>query len=184
LTRVRQAMLPTRFRIVPLDVARDVEVLAEIKRRALGLAREDGPRLERFMIRHCARSGFRGFRADIGSGIIGFAYGAPIDMAWEWSRLVERHIDAAEERELWLYHSFAVSELYVDPEYQNNGAGRGLVRRLCASATEDRALLTTPDADRRARSFYRSLGFVDLGHPVHSSLRGYTLMGACLPLGD
>ena len=62
----------------------------------------------------------------------------------------------------WLRGAFEVCELHVRPGSQRSGLGRQLLDRLLARTPAPAALLTTPDAETRARGFYRAGGWVDL----------------------
>jgi ribosomal protein S18 acetylase RimI-like enzyme len=72
----------------------------------------------------------------------------------------------------------------VRPEYQARGIGRRLILMLTADRPERTALLSTRDAETRARRLYRSLGFADLVTAFVFPGGGprYAVMGAPLPL--
>lgn len=170
---------PTRY--VPLDLARDADEVMGVRSRALGSYAATYPQARETILQHARRSGVRGFRAEVGPAIVGFAYGAPTSKTWKWTQRIASSMPPR-ERESWLSTSFAVSELYVLPDYQGRGVGRRLVTMLCASAAEARALLTTPATALAARSLYRSLGFIDIAALIDSTPFELRIMGATLPL--
>jgi ribosomal protein S18 acetylase RimI-like enzyme len=85
----------------------------------------------------------------------------------------------------WLADSFEVAELHVLPAYQGAGIGRRLLLTLTAGRPEHTAVLSTQDADSRARRLYRGVGFSDLltGFRFSGGDPPYAVMGAVLPLG-
>lgn len=175
----RSRAAPALF--APLDIARTADEIIDIRSRALGSMAPVYSLHKETVLRHARRSGIRGFGAEVGPVIVGFAYGAPTDIAWKWTQMIASRIPPL-DRESWLGASFAISELYVLPDYQGRGLGRRLATMLCESATEARALLTTPAAALHARSLYYSLGFTDLGDSIRSASGEFALMGAPLPL--
>jgi len=142
------------------------------------------------MAGHSAHPGFRALAAtENGSGEpVGFGYGFHgADGQW-WHDTVARALIASRggaAAAAWLDDSFEVAELHVKPRYQGRGIGANLLLRLTSDRPERTALLSTRDADSRARRLYRGVGFSDLltrfaffpgGEPP------YAVMGAELPL--
>jgi GNAT superfamily N-acetyltransferase len=84
----------------------------------------------------------------------------------------------------WLDDSFEVAELHVMPTYQGQGIGRELLLRLTSGRPERTAVLSTADAESRARRLYRGVGFTDLltGFRFSGGEPPYAVMGARLPL--
>ena len=84
----------------------------------------------------------------------------------------------------WLDDSFEVAELHVLPSYQGQGIGRELLLRLTSGRPERTAVLSTADAESRARRLYRGVGFTDLltGFRFAGGEPPYAVMGARLPL--
>jgi ribosomal protein S18 acetylase RimI-like enzyme len=84
----------------------------------------------------------------------------------------------------WLDDSFEVAELHVRPPYQGMGIGRELLLRLTSGRPERTAVLSTADAESRARRLYRGVGFTDLltGFRFSGGEPPYAVMGARLPL--
>lgn len=158
---------------------------------AMGASPEDLPSRQVIMERHAGNPGLRCLAAvdDASGQIVGFAYGfrGCAGQWWHdvvWSALAATSgLDTAHD---WLDYAVEVAEVHVQPEYQARGIGRRLVQGLAAGRGERTALLSTRDAETRARRLYRSLGFRDLltafifpgGGPP------YAVMGAVLPLRD
>ena len=84
----------------------------------------------------------------------------------------------------WLDDSFEVAELHVMPSYQGAGIGRELLIRLTSGRPERTAVLSTADAESRARRLDRGVGFTDLltGFRFAGGEPAYAVMGARLPL--
>ncbi len=125
-----------------------------------------------------------------GSGrlpIIAFSYGFHgTDGQW-WHDLVRSALTRRGGYDLaqtWLGDSFEVAEVHVHPAYQGRGIGRRMVPALLHPRLERTALLSTQDADTRARRLYRGLGFGDLltGYRFPGTDPPYAVMGAALPL--
>jgi ribosomal protein S18 acetylase RimI-like enzyme len=72
----------------------------------------------------------------------------------------------------------------VLPSYQGRGTGLEMMLRLTAGRPERAAVLSTMDANTRARRLYHGLGFTDLltGFEFPGTDRPYAIMGAPLPL--
>ncbi len=119
--------------------------------------------------------------------IIAFSYGFHgADGQW-WHDLVRSALTRMGGYELaqtWLADSFEVAEVHVHPDYQGRGIGRRMVPALLHPRLERTALLSTQDADSRARRLYRRLGFGDLltGYRFPGTDPPYAVMGAALPL--
>jgi ribosomal protein S18 acetylase RimI-like enzyme len=84
----------------------------------------------------------------------------------------------------WLDDSFEIAELHVLPPYQGAGIGRTLLLSVTDDRDERTAVLSTADAQTRARRLYRGLGFTDLltGFRFSGAEPPYAVMGALLPL--
>ena len=137
---------------------------------------------------HLDRDGLRAVAArESGGRLVGIAYGHVGDRGQWWHDQVR----AALERELgdeqatsWAEGAFEVCELHVRPAQQGTGLGRLLLDRLLAGTPAPVALLTTPDAETRARGFDRAGGWVDLvrrlrvpGDPRSFAVLGLRLAG-------
>ena len=86
----------------------------------------------------------------------------------------------------WLADSFEIAEVHVLPGHQGQGIGLAMMLRLSAGRPERTAVLSTMDADTRARRLYRGLGFTDLlaGFAFAGTDVPYAIMGAPLPLRE
>jgi GNAT superfamily N-acetyltransferase len=119
--------------------------------------------------------------------IVAFSYGFHgADGQW-WHDLVRSALTRMGGYDLaqnWLGDSFEVAEVHVHPDYQGRGIGRRMVPALLHPRLERTALLSTQDADSRARRLYRGLGFGDLltGYRFPGTDPPYAVMGAVLPL--
>jgi GNAT superfamily N-acetyltransferase len=121
--------------------------------------------------------------------LIGFAYGFHGEGGKWWHDLVSRAVTSACGREAaadWLTDSFEIAEVHVLPGHQGQGTGHAMMLRLTAGRPERTAVLSTMDADTRARRLYRRLGFTDLiaGYAFAGTDDPYAIMGAPLPLRE
>ncbi len=151
---------------------------------------EQLPGRRAIMARHVRYPQFRCLAAYLGSAparVVAFAYGFHGAPGQWWHDLVASAVTVAlgEPRARhWIADSFEIGEVHVHPDYQGRGIGREMVLALTAGRAERTAVLSTRDADSRARRLYRKLGFADLltsfcfpGGPER-----YAVMGAELPL--
>jgi len=146
------------------------------------------------MAGHAAYPGFRALTVaeDDESGEnrapVGFGYGFRGAPGQWWYDTVARALAAARGAQAaaaWLEDTFEVAELHVAPAYQGSGIGSGLLLRLTSGRPERTAVLSTRDAETRARRLYRGVGFTDLltGFAFYpGSEPPYAVMGAELPL--
>jgi GNAT superfamily N-acetyltransferase len=121
--------------------------------------------------------------------LIGFAYGFHGEGGQWWHDLVSQAVRSTRGREVaadWLTDSFEIAEVHVLPGHQGQGTGRAMMLRLTAGRPERTAVLSTMDADTRARRLYRRLGFADLiaGFAFAGTDDPYAIMGAPLPLRE
>jgi ribosomal protein S18 acetylase RimI-like enzyme len=147
------------------------------------------------MQRHASYDGFRALAvtADaIGPAgqpgqIIGFSYGFRGASGQWWHDVVAAALAAKSGWELaaaWLTDSLEIAEVHVHPDFHGRGIGRSLVLGLAEGRPERTAVLSTQDAESRARRLYRGLGFADLltGYSFPGTPVPYAVMGAALPL--
>jgi ribosomal protein S18 acetylase RimI-like enzyme len=143
------------------------------------------------MAGHASYPGFRALTAaeDGGSGEpAGFCYGFRGTPGQWWHDTVARGLAASRGARVaaaWLDDTFEVAELHVAPGYQGAGIGSGLLLGLTSGRPERTAVLSTRDAETRARRLYRGVGFTDLltGFAFYpGSEPPYAVMGAELPL--
>ena len=121
--------------------------------------------------------------------LIAFAYGFHGEGGQWWHDLVSQAVTSVRGRETaadWLTDSFEIAEVHVLPGHQGQGTGQAMMRRLTAARPERTAVLSTMDADTRARRLYRRLGFTDLiaGFAFAGTEDPYAIMGAPLPLRE
>jgi GNAT superfamily N-acetyltransferase len=189
----------------------ELDTLVEVYAAAMRPPREQVPGRRAIMERHTQFPSFRavvmiapdgpdGPGAPPGSGdgpaplagrdrlpIVAFSYGFHgADGQW-WHDLVRSALTRMGGYDLaqnWLGDSFEVAEVHVHPGYQGRGIGRRMVPALLHPRLERTALLSTQDADSRARRLYRGLGFGDLltGYRFPGTDPPYAVMGAVLPL--
>jgi ribosomal protein S18 acetylase RimI-like enzyme len=148
---------------------------------------------ESIMDRHATSPGFRALAAFAPPGqpraeptLAGFIYGFHGQAGQWWHDTVAGAL-ATKYPPLaatWLADSFEVAELHVLPSHQGAGIGRQLLATLTAERLERTAVLSTQDADSRARRLYRGVGFTDLltGFRFSGGDPPYAVMGAVLPL--
>jgi ribosomal protein S18 acetylase RimI-like enzyme len=118
---------------------------------------------------------------------VGFAYGFHGERGQWWHDLVRGALAASHstaEAQRWMSDSFEIAEVHVDPGYQGHGIGHAMMLSLAAGRLEQTAVLSTPDADTRARRLYHRLGFADLLTAFSFPGGGppYAVMGTALPL--
>jgi ribosomal protein S18 acetylase RimI-like enzyme len=121
--------------------------------------------------------------------LIAFAYGFHGEGGQWWHDLVSQAVTSVRGRDTaadWLTDSFEIAEVHVLPGHQGQGTGQAMMLRLTAGRPERTAVLSTMDADTRARRLYRRLGFTDLiaGFAFAGTEEPYAIMGAPLPLRE
>jgi ribosomal protein S18 acetylase RimI-like enzyme len=121
--------------------------------------------------------------------LIAFAYGFHGEGGQWWHDLVSQAVTSVRGRQTaadWLTDSFEIAEVHVLPGHQGQGTGQAMMLRLTAGRPERTAVLSTMDADTRARRLYRRLGFTDLiaGFAFAGTEDPYAIMGAPLPLRE
>jgi len=153
---------------------------------------------ESILERHSVNPGFRALAAVIAPGdeLAGFTYGFHGAHGQWWHDMVASALavltassgatTSGTTVSGWLTDSFEVAELHVMPARQGAGIGRSLLLRLLSGRPERTALLSTQDAESRARRLYRSVGFTDLltGFRFSGGEPPYAVMGARLPLSS
>ena len=145
---------------------------------------------ESILERHAANPGFRALAAAADGTLAGFIYGFRGEPGQWWHDMVAGALaltpapPGSPGSTSWLANSFEVAELHVLPEYQGAGIGRSLLLQLVSGRPERTAVLSTQDAESRARRLYRGVGFTDLltGFRFSGGDPAYAVMGATLPL--
>jgi GNAT superfamily N-acetyltransferase len=119
--------------------------------------------------------------------LVGFAYGFHGSGGQWWHDVVRRaatSVLGARAADDWLGDSLEIAEVHVLPGYQGEGTGLAMMLRLTAGRPERSAVLSTMDANTKARRLYHGLGFTDLltGFEFPGTDLPYAIMGAPLPL--
>jgi ribosomal protein S18 acetylase RimI-like enzyme len=119
--------------------------------------------------------------------LVGFAYGFHGGGGQWWHDLVSRttaSVLGSRAAQDWFGDSLEIAEVHVLPGYQGRGTGLAMMLRLTAGRPERAAVLSTMDANTRARRLYRGLGFTDLltSFTFPGTELPYAIMGAPLPL--
>ncbi|MGQ0632939.1 MAG: GNAT family N-acetyltransferase [Sporichthyaceae bacterium] len=166
--------------IASLDLLARVDEVAAVQSAALGPVPPDRAQV---FARHVAHPGFRAFGAFDDGALVGFSYGALCRPGQWWYDQIRPALAMTGHRR-WLADPYAVTELHVLPSHHGHGLGLRLLHALLADVGTGSALLSTYDAESRARRLYRGLGFVDLltGFRFGGQLQPYAVMAAPLPL--
>jgi GNAT superfamily N-acetyltransferase len=119
--------------------------------------------------------------------LVGFAYGFHGSGGQWWHDVVRRAATSAlgaRAADNWLGDSLEIAEVHVLAGHQGRGTGLAMMQRLTAGRPERSAVLSTMDANTRARRLYHGLGFTDLltGFEFPGTDLPYAIMGAPLPL--
>jgi ribosomal protein S18 acetylase RimI-like enzyme len=119
--------------------------------------------------------------------LVGFAYGFHGSGGQWWHDVVRRAAAStlgARAADDWFGDSLEIAEVHVLPGHQGRGTGLAMMLRLTAGRPERSAVLSTMDANTRARRLYHGLGFTDLltGFEFPGTDLLYAIMGAQLPL--
>jgi ribosomal protein S18 acetylase RimI-like enzyme len=119
--------------------------------------------------------------------LVGFAYGFHGSGGQWWHDVVRRAAASALGARIaddWFGDSLEIAEVHVLPGHQGQGTGLAMMLRLTAGRPERAAVLSTMDANTRARRLYHGLGFTDLltGFEFPGTDLPYAIMGAPLPL--
>ena len=125
--------------------------------------------------------------ADARPLLVGFAYGFHGSGGQWWHDVVRRAAVSAlgaRAADDWFGDSLEIAEVHVLPGHQGRGTGLAMMLRLTAGRPERAAVLSTMDANTRARRLYHGLGFTDLltGFEFPGTDLPYAIMGAALPL--
>jgi ribosomal protein S18 acetylase RimI-like enzyme len=132
---------------------------------------------------HLDRDGFDAVAAVEGDRLLGVAYGYVGAPGQWWHDHVRAALSEDAVRD-WLDGAFEVCELHVRPADQRHGLGRALLDTLLEGKPCTSAVLTTPDAETRARGFYRAAGWVDLARRLRfpGDPREFAVLGLRLPV--
>ena len=178
----------------------NLEACAGVYAAAMNPPEEQMPGRHTIMERHSGYAAFRAIAAIVRSAdgapadgapadgeLVGFAYGFHGGGGQWWHDLVSRttaSILGSRAARDWFGDSLEIAEVHVLPGYQGRGTGLAMMLRLTAGRPERAAVLSTMDANTRARRLYRGLGFTDLltGFTFPGTQLPYAIMGAPLPL--
>jgi ribosomal protein S18 acetylase RimI-like enzyme len=180
----------------------NLEACAGVYAAAMNPPEEQMPGRHTIMERHSGYAAFRAIAAvvrpaggapgeadggPITGELVGFAYGFHGGGGQWWHDLVSRTTASILGRRAardWFGDSLEIAEVHVLPSYQGRGTGLAMMLRLTAGRPERAAVLSTMDANTRARRLYRGLGFTDLltGFNFPGTELPYAIMGAPLPL--
>jgi GNAT superfamily N-acetyltransferase len=145
-------------------------------------AMEVGPSAARarraIVLNHLQRDGLRAVAAVDAERLVGVAYGY-LGAEGQWWHDQVRTAVTPEVAADWLDGAFEVCELHVRPALHGTGLGRALLAALLDGVPARTAILTTPDAQTRARRFYRRGGWVDLARDVRfpGDPRAFAVLG-------
>lgn len=178
----------------------NLDACTSIYAAAMGPPEYQLPGRHSIMERHSGYKAFRAITAVLGPGdgyavasgpppLVGFAYGFHGEAGQWWHDVVSQAVAQAMGRQAaedWLADSFEIAEVHVLPGHQGRGTGLAMMLRLATGRPERTAVLSTQDANTRARRLYRGLGFTDLlaGFAFPGTEEPYAIMGAPLPLRD
>jgi len=141
------------------------EDILDVYAEAMQVERRGAASRRSILASHEKRAGLLVLTALDGDAMVGVAYGYLGEPGQWWHDQVSRAMTAGQRTD-WLLGAFEVCELHVRPALHGTGLGRRLLDELlqeAAGRTEARtAVLTTPDAETRARRFYRIGGWHDL----------------------
>ena len=178
----------------------NLEACAGVYAAAMNPPEEQMPGRHTIMERHSGYAAFRAIAAIVPPAggapadgapadgeLVGFAYGFHGGSGQWWHDLVSRTtatILGSRAADDWFGDSLEIAEVHVLPSYQGRGTGLAMMLRLTAGRPERAAVLSTMDANTRARRLYRGLGFTDLltGFTFPGTELPYAIMGAPLPL--
>jgi len=176
----------------------NLEACAAVYAAAMNPPPEQLPGRHSIMERHAGYAAFRAIAAILRPGatgqagagaplVVGFAYGFHGGRGQWWHDLVSRAVAGTLGRRAaadWFGDCLEIAEVHVRPGHQGRGTGLAMMLRLAAGRPERAAVLSTLDADTRARRLYRGLGFTDLltDFAFPGTEPPYAIMGAPLPL--
>ena len=178
----------------------NLEACAGVYAAAMNPPEEQMPGRHTIMERHSGYAAFRAIAAIVPPAggapadgapadgeLVGFAYGFHGGGGQWWHDVVSRttaSILGSRAARDWFGDSLEIAEVHVLPSYQGRGTGLAMMLQLTAGRPERAAVLSTMDANTRARRLYRGLGFTDLltSFTFPGTELPYAIMGAPLPL--
>jgi ribosomal protein S18 acetylase RimI-like enzyme len=157
--------------------ARAEEVL-DVYAEAMGVDRVGARARRSILSGHLQRDGLRAVAAEQDGALVGVAYGYLGRPGQWWHDQVRAALGERTARQ-WLDGAFEVCELHVRPALHGTGLGRTVLLRLLEGPPAPTAVLSTPDAETRARAFYRAGGWVDLARDLRfpGDPRAFAVLG-------
>ena len=144
------------------ELATHADAVLDVYAEAMGVSRSAARSRRSVLASHLDREGLTAVAAvDDDDRLVGIAYGYQGAPGQWWHDHVRAAMGPGLAKE-WLRDAFEVCELHVRPSHQQQGLGRDLLVRLLSTTAARTAVLTTPDSETRARTFYRDGGWVDL----------------------
>lgn len=155
--------------------------LLEVYAEAMGVDLRVARSRRSIVTSHLDRTGLRAVAAHDEDRLVGVAYGYIGQPGQWWHDQVQTAMSPATAAQ-WLTGAFEVCELHVSPSHQSAGVGRELLDTLLEGPVAATAVLTTPDVESRARTFYRAAGWVDLVRDLHfpGDPRAFAVLGLAL----
>ena len=174
-------------RVVELDrteLGRRADEVLDVYAEAMEVSTATARSRRSILAAHLDRDGLRALAAVDGDRMVGVAYGY-LGAPGQWWHDQVRAALTDEVAQSWLESAFEVCELHVRPGLHGTGLGRDLLLALLSGTPARTAVLTTPDAETRARGFYRRGGWVDLVRDLRfpGDPRTFAVLGLRLPAG-
>ncbi|MGG2933003.1 GNAT family N-acetyltransferase [Bacillus pacificus] len=132
--------------------------------------------------RHIEYTGFKGIVAiNDENEVVGFTYGYRSLEGQYYNQLMREALNL-EQVEEWLQDCFEFVELAVHPQYRNEGLGTTLHNKLLEGISNRTSILTTQINNKKARSLYERLDWVDVLEAFHPNKNDipYIIMGKTL----
>lgn len=132
--------------------------------------------------RHIEYADFKGIVAiNKENEVVGFTYGYRSLEGQYYNQLMRKSLNFG-QIEQWLEDCFEFVELAVHPQYQNEGLGTRLHNELLEGISNRTSILTTQINNKKGRSLYKRLDWVDVLEPFHPSENDvpYVIMGKYL----
>ncbi|PEI76843.1 GNAT family N-acetyltransferase [Bacillus wiedmannii] len=134
--------------------------------------------------RHIEYTGFKGIVAmNEENEVVGFTYGYRSLDGQYYNQLMRKSLNCGQV-EQWLEDCFEFVELAVHPQYRNEGLGTTLHNKLLEGISNRTSVLTTQINNKKARSLYERLDWVNVLEPFHPSKNDvpYVIMGKNLKM--
>jgi ribosomal protein S18 acetylase RimI-like enzyme len=113
--------------------------------------------------RHATMPGFDAIVAYHGNEPIGYAYGIILPATTRWWATIQPPLTDSEFTREDGHRTFAVFEVIVKPEWQNQGIGRHIHDNLLSGRSEQRVTIATHQGNAQARKTYLRWGYEHIG---------------------